>query len=75
MSQDFNQAEYIARKFGGRPKYAAAINEPLPKVNDWCRRTGFVPEYARMRTLQAARRECVDITAFDFVRHLVKLAD
>lgn len=68
-----NQAQRIADKFGGAGSLASAIDVPYHQVTDWCRRTGFVPEKHRLRVLQAAETRGIDMTAFEFVRHLVEV--
>ncbi len=71
MPDIFNQAQFIADKFGGASSLATAIGVPYPRVADWCRRTRFIPEKHRMDVLMAAKARNIDVTAFDFVRHLV----
>ena len=73
MSEAFNQAQFIADRFGGRPVLAEAIDVPAHQVDYWCRVTKFIPEKHRPRVLQEAIRLQVDVTAFDFIRHLVSV--
>lgn len=68
-----NQAQRVADKFGGAGSLAEAIDVPYHQVADWCRRTGFVPEKHRLSVLQAAQARGIDLTAFEFVRHLVEV--
>lgn len=72
--RDFNQAQFIADRFGGRRELAAAIGVHRKTVDYWCRVTKHIPEEYRMRVLIAADRLKIDVTPFDFIRHLVELA-
>lgn len=74
MQEKFNQAQFIADKFGGAGSLADAIKVPYHRVADWCRRTRFIPEKHRPDVLQAAVRLGVDVTPYDFIRHLVQIA-
>lgn len=74
MTEDFNQVLFIARRFGGLPQLAEAIDVPYHQVRDWARRSKFIPEKHRPAVLAAAVRLEVDVTPFDFIRHLVRLA-
>lgn len=74
MPEPFNQAQYIADRFGGAPALSDAIGVAYHKVSYWCRRTKFIPEEHRPAVLAAAERLGVNVTPFDFIRHLVKLA-
>lgn len=73
--EPFNQAEFIADRFGGTTALADALGLPYHQVRDWCRRTRFIPEKHRPSVLIAARERGVDVTPFDFIRHLVRYAD
>jgi hypothetical protein len=72
MPETFNQARFIADKFGG----ATALAEALPgveyhRVSDWCRRSRYIPERFRQAILEAAAARGIDVTPYDFIRHLV----
>lgn len=71
QNQPFNQAEFVANRFGGRAKLAEAIEEKRSTVDYWCRETGVIPEDRRLRVLKAAEELGADLTPFDFIRHLV----
>lgn len=75
MPEAFNQARFIADRFGGVAALAEQTRLPYHRVADWCRRTGYIPEKHRLEILRAAALSGVDLTAFDFIRHLVKTAD
>lgn len=70
----FNQAQFIADRFGGPPALAEALGLPYPRVSYWCRRARFIPEEHRPAVLRAAADLGKDVTPFDFIRHLVELA-
>lgn len=72
MPGDFNQAQFIADKFGGTTALAEATGIPYHQVAYWCRTTKFIPENKRQRVLEVAAAREVDVTAFDFIRHLVR---
>ncbi len=71
MTDDFNQAQFIADKFGGTIALAEAIGVPYHRVADWCRRTKFIPERDRAKVLDAGVARSIDVTPYDFIRHLV----
>lgn len=71
MPEAFNQAEFIAERFGGRDKLADAIGVKRHVVDYWCRVTKFIPEKHRPAVLEAAHRDDVNVTPYDFIRHLV----
>lgn len=74
MASKFNQAQFIADKFGGRVAFAKALGFKYHTVANWCRGSGLIPEDHRLACLRAAEANGVDLTAFDFVRHLVSAA-
>lgn len=74
MTEAFNQARYFADKFGGLPSFAERIDRPYHKVRRWVRDLGYIPEPERPNVLRAAEAYQVDVTAFDFIRHLVRPA-
>ena len=74
MPEAFNQAQFIADRFGGRAKLAEALDVPEHRVGYWCRTTKYIPEEYRPAVLIAAKRLGVDVTPYDFIRHLVALA-
>jgi hypothetical protein len=71
MTEPFNQAQFIAERFGGRGQLSDAIDVSRKTVDYWCRVTRFIPEEHRPAVLEAAWRLKVDVTPFDFIRHLV----
>jgi len=74
MPEAFNQARFIADRFGGAITLAEAIGVPYHQVRDWTRRSKFIPEKHRPAVLAAAERLGVNVTPYDFIRHLVRLA-
>ncbi len=73
MTEDFNQAEFVAERFGGRQRLADALDVPYSRVRDWCLGAGFIPESYRHRCLTAADAMSIDLTPYDFIRHLTKV--
>jgi hypothetical protein len=74
MQEKFNQAQFIADRFGGRRSFAAATGFNIKTVDYWCRTVKHIPEDYRPDVLRAAAERGIDVTAFDFIRHLVTLA-
>lgn len=71
MTEHFNQAQHVADRFGGATAMSEATGIPYHQITDWCRRTRFIPEKHRAHVLRTAEANGVDVTAFDFIRHLV----
>lgn len=74
MPQPFNQAQFIADRFGGRRALAEAIDVKPKTVDYWCSTTTFIPEGYRGKVLWAAECLEIDVTPYDFIRHLVQRA-
>lgn len=72
MPEAINQAEFIAARFGGRGQLADALDVPLHRVGYWCR-IGKIPQDYWPKILLTAHNKSVDVTPFDFIRHLVQV--
>lgn len=71
MSDPQNQADFIVGLWpGGRHGMAESLGYPAEKIRYW-QRKGEIPQGEWRHILHCAARDSVNVTALDFIRHLV----
>lgn len=72
MPDPQNQADFIVSLWpGGRRGMAESLRYPTEKIRYW-QRKGEIPQEEWRFILECAARDRVNVTALDFIRHLVR---